>query len=134
VIPLFITNLIEGESVPIYGNGRNIRDWLHVSDHCRGIALALIKGKSGEIYNLGGGQELSNLDLTLMILSHFGFGSEKIEYVKDRRGHDIRYSVDWQKARVKLGYSPAITFNDGLNETIKWYRENPNWWNLLKTK
>ena len=134
VIPLFITNLIEGESVPIYGNGQNVRDWLHVTDHCRGIALALRKGKSGEIYNLGGGQELSNLDLTLTILSYFGFGPEKIKYVRDRRGHDIRYSVDWQKARVNLGFSPVIAFNDGLNETIKWYRENPNWWNLLKTK
>ena len=134
VIPLFITNLIEGESVPIYGNGQNVRDWLHVTDHCRGIALALRKGKSGEIYNLGGGQELSNLDLTLTILSHFGFGPEKIKYVRDRRGHDIRYSVDWRKARVNLGFSPAIAFNDGLNETIKWYKENPNWWNLLKTK
>ena len=134
VIPLFITNLIEGESVPIYGNGQNVRDWLHVTDHCRGIALALRKGKSGEIYNLGGGQELSNLDLTLTILSQFGFGPEKIKYVRDRRGHDIRYSVDWQKARVNLGFSPVIAFNDGLNETIKWYRENPNWWNLLKTK
>lgn len=134
VIPLFITNLIEGELVPIYGNGQNVRDWLHVTDHCRGIALALKKGKTGEIYNLGGGQELSNLDLTLNILGQFGFGSEKIRYVKDRMGHDIRYSVDWQKAREQLGYSPAVSFSAGLSETIQWYRDNPKWWKLLKVK
>jgi dTDP-glucose 4,6-dehydratase len=134
VIPLFITNLIGGELVPIYGKGQNVRDWLHVTDHCRGIALALKKGKEGEIYNLGGGQELSNLDLTLKILGHFGFGTEKIRYVKDRMGHDMRYSVDWQKAREQLGYFPTVSFSDGLSETIRWYRDNPKWWKLLKTK
>jgi dTDP-glucose 4,6-dehydratase len=134
VIPLFITNLIGGELVPIYGNGQNVRDWLHVTDHCRGIALALEKGKKGEIYNLGGGQELSNLDLTLKILDQFGFGTEKIRYVKDRMGHDMRYSVDWQKAREQLGYFPTVSFSDGLSETIRWYRDNPKWWKLLKTK
>jgi dTDP-glucose 4,6-dehydratase len=134
VIPLFITNLIGGELVPIYGKGQNVRDWLHVTDHCRGIALALKKGKEGEIYNLGGGQELSNLDLTLKILDHFGFGTEKIRYVKDRMGHDMRYSVDWQKAREQLGYFPTVSFSDGLSETIRWYRDNPKWWKLLKTK
>lgn len=134
VIPLFITNLIEGELVPIYGEGQNVRDWLHVTDHCRGIALALNKGKKGEIYNLGGGQELTNLELTLKILDQFGFGTEKIRYVRDRMGHDMRYSVDWRKAKEQLGYFPTVSFSDGLSETIQWYKDYPKWWKLLKTK
>ena len=134
IIPLFITNLIEGNLVPLYGDGQNVRDWLHVTDHCRGIALALTKGKAGEVYNLGGGQELSNLDLTLRILDQFGFGTEKISYVKDRMGHDMRYSVNWEKARIELGYNPTVAFGEGLSATIQWYIKNPNWWKLLKTK
>jgi dTDP-glucose 4,6-dehydratase len=134
IIPLFITNLIAGELVPIYGGGQNVRDWLHVTDHCRGIALALTKGKSGEIYNLGGGKELSNLDLTMRILDQFGFGTEKITHVKDRQGHDMRYSVSWEKAKIELGYQPTVEFDKGLPATIEWYKTNPNWWKLLKPK
>ena len=134
IIPLFITNLIEGKQLPVYGTGGNIRDWLHVTDHCTGIALALIKGKSGHTYNIGGGQELSNIELTRIILDSFGFGEERIDFVEDRKGHDLRYSVNWEKAERDLGYRPNVNFNDGLAETIKWYRNNSSWWGSLITK
>jgi dTDP-glucose 4,6-dehydratase len=134
VIPLFITNLIEGKQVPVYGDGGNIRDWLHVTDHCRGIALALTKGKSGEIYNIGGGEELSNIQLTKNILDIFGFSSERIDFVEDRKGHDLRYSVNWKKAEQDLGYRPVVKFNDGLMDTVSWYKSNTSWWDTLKNK
>jgi dTDP-glucose 4,6-dehydratase len=134
VIPLFITNLLEGKQLPVYGTGGNIRDWLHVTDHCRGIALALLKGTSGQVYNIGGGEELSNIELTNKILDIFGYGKEKIDFVDDRKGHDLRYSVNWRKAQVDLGYRPEIQFNDGLQNTIDWYKNNPSWWSALKTK
>lgn len=134
VIPLFITNLIEGKKLPVYGNGGNIRDWLHVTDHCRGIALALIKGKSGEIYNIGGGEELSNIQLTRKILDIFGYGDEKINFVEDRKGHDLRYSVNWKKAEEDLGYRPLVNFKAGLIDTVSWYKNNPSWWGTLKSK
>ena len=134
IIPLFITNLIENKQVPVYGDGENIRDWLHVTDHCRGIALALRKGKSGEIYNIGGGQELSNIQLTKSILNIFGYGDEKINFVEDRKGHDFRYSVNWGKAEQDLGYRPEVNFNDGLIDTVSWYKNNTSWWGNLKTK
>ena len=132
VIPLFITNLLQGLNVPLYGNGKNIRDWLHVSDHCRAIELALTKGKSGEIYNVGGGRELTNIELTDTILSELGFNREKIQYVDDRKGHDLRYSVDWEKARRDLGYEPQVKFETGISETVTWYRQNKSWWEPLK--
>lgn len=134
VIPLFVTNLIEGKQLPVYGSGGNIRDWLHVTDHCRGIALALLKGKSGQIYNLGGGEEISNIELTLRILKEFNLGKEKIDFVEDRKGHDLRYSVDWTKASLDLGYRPEVPFNEGLGQTIHWYKSNVSWWGPLKTK
>jgi dTDP-glucose 4,6-dehydratase len=134
LIPLFITNLIEGRKVPIYGSGQNIRDWLHVNDHCLGIYLALTKGESGEIYNIGGGTELSNMQITMKILEHFSKPIESIEFVADRLGHDFRYSVDWQKANTDLGYSPQVTFEAGLNDTVNWYKSNPQWWKPLKHK
>ena len=134
LIPLFITNLIEGKKVPLYGNGKNVRDWLHVDDHCRGIHAALMKGKSGEAYNLGGGRELNNLEITELILKAMDADESSIEYVEDRKGHDFRYSVDWTRINRELGYEPQVTFEDGLRETIKWYRENEAWWKPLKNR
>ena len=132
IIPLFITNLIQGLNIPLYGDGKNIRDWLHVTDHCRAIQLALTKGKSGEIYNIGGGREMTNIELTEKILSELGLNHDKIEYVEDRKGHDLRYSVDWEKARKELGYEPQVKFETGISETVTWYRENKSWWEPLK--
>jgi dTDP-glucose 4,6-dehydratase len=131
VIPRFITNLLTSRPVPIYGNGSNIRDWLHVSDHCRGIWLAALNGTPGEIYNIGGGQELSNLELAKVILNQLGFTDSSIRYVEDRRGHDFRYSLDFGKARVELGYEPLVDFHQGISTTINWYIENRNWWGDL---
>jgi len=132
VIPLFVTNLIDSKKVPIYGSGLNVRDWLHVDDHCRGIHLALTKGKAGEIYNIGGGTELNNLELTDKILDIMGKGQESIEYVEDRKGHDLRYSVDITKISNELGYAPQVDWEVGLMETINWYQENEDWWRPLK--
>ena len=132
LIPLFITNLIEGKKVPIYGNGLNVRDWLHVDDHCRGIHLALTKGKTGEIYNIGGGRELNNLEITDLIFGAMGYDKTSIEFVPDRQGHDLRYSIDCAKISRDLGYKPTVTFENGLKETINWYRNNEQWWKPLK--
>lgn len=134
VVPLFITNLIEGKSVPVYGEGKNVRDWLHVDDHCQGIHLVLKGGKSGEIYNIGGGRELTNLELTNIILNSMGKSDRDIEYVADRVGHDQRYSVDFEKIHSDLGYSPSINFEDGLQSVIDWYLSNEEWWKPLKQK
>ena len=132
VMPLFITNIIEGKKVPLYGNGLNVRDWLHVDDHCRGIALALIKGRSGEVYNIGGGTELTNVELTHKILKAMGVGEEFIQPVEDRKGHDLRYSVDISKINKELGYSPQVNFEEGLEQTINWYKNNEAWWKKHK--
>lgn len=134
VIPLFVTNLIEGKKIPVYGTGMNIRDWLHVDDHCLGIYRALMKGKAGEIYNIGGGLELTNLELTKQILGAMNKTESEIEYVQDRKGHDLRYSVDWSKAQKEIGYSPQVNFAEGLLETINWYQENESWWKPLKSR
>ncbi len=134
LIPLFITNLIEGKKVPVYGNGQNVRDWLHVDDHCRGIYAALMNGKSGEVYNIGGGRELTNNEITSLILEAMGADESSIEYVEDRKGHDLRYSVDWTKINRELGYEPKVKFEDGLRETIQWYRDNEAWWKPLKKR
>ena len=132
LIPLFITNLLEGKKVPVYGSGLNVRDWLHVDDHCRGIHLALTQGKIGEIYNIGGGRELNNLEITDLILSAMGADKSSIEFVEDRKGHDLRYSVDWTKINRDLGYEPKVTFEDGLVQTVNWYKNNEAWWKPLK--
>ena len=132
VIPLFVTNLIDGKKVPVYGSGLNVRDWLHVDDHCQGIHLALTKGKPGEIYNIGGGTELNNLELTNQILEIMGKGKDSIEYVEDRKGHDLRYSVDITKISTELGYAPKVLWKQGLLETIDWYQVNEKWWRPLK--
>ncbi len=132
VIPLFVTNLIDNKKVPVYGSGLNVRDWLHIDDHCRGIHLALTRGNAGEIYNIGGGTELTNLELTEKILDIMDKGQESIEYVEDRKGHDLRYSVDITKISNELGYAPQVDWEVGLEETINWYQENEAWWRALK--
>ena len=134
LIPLFITNLIEGKKVPVYGTGENVRDWLHVDDHCRGIYSVLMNGRSGEVYNIGGGRELTNNEITSLILDAMGADESSIEYVEDRKGHDLRYSVDWTKINRELGYEPQVKFEDGLRETIQWYRDNSEWWKPLKNR
>ncbi|SHK46716.1 dTDP-glucose 4,6-dehydratase [Pseudonocardia thermophila] len=134
VIPLFVTNLLDGKKVPLYGDGLNVRDWLHVDDHCRGIQLVAEKGRDGEVYNIGGGTELTNLELTRRLLAAVGAGEEMIERVPDRLGHDRRYSVDWTKIRTELGYEPRRSFDEGLAETVRWYRENRAWWEPLKAR
>ena len=132
VIPLFVTNLMDGKQVPLYGDGGNIRDWLHVSDHCRGIQLALEKGRSGEVYNIGGGTELSNRELTERLLEASGAGWEMVRPVADRKGHDRRYSLDISKISDELGYVPRIGLKEGLAATVAWYRDNRDWWEPLK--
>lgn len=134
LIPLFITNLIEGKKVPVYGTGENVRDWLHVDDHCRGIFSVLLNGRSGEVYNIGGGRELTNNEITSLILEAMSADESSIEYVEDRKGHDLRYSVDWTKINRELGYEPQVKFEDGLRETIQWYRDNEAWWKPLKNR
>jgi dTDP-glucose 4,6-dehydratase len=132
LIPLFVTNLIEGLSVPLYGDGLNVRDWLHVEDHCSAIDLVARKGRPGEIYNIGGGTELTNLELTHLVLNKFGMGDEMIRPVDDRLGHDRRYSVDCTKIRNELGYEPRFPIAETLGQVIDWYRANEAWWRPLK--
>jgi dTDP-glucose 4,6-dehydratase len=132
VIPLFVTNLIDGLRVPLYGEGTNVRDWLHVDDHCRGIHLVLNGGRPGEVYNIGGGTELTNKELTGRLLDATGAGWDSVEQVQDRLGHDLRYSVDITKIRSELGYEPAVPFERGLAETVDWYRQRRDWWEPLK--
>ena len=131
IIPLFITNLINGLMLPVYGNGSNVRDWLHVDDHCRGIHAVLMGGRAGEVYNIGGGTELTNIELTHQILNLMGKDDSNIKYVDDRLGHDIRYSVDISKISRELGYSPRVNWRDGLEHTVAWYQENEEWWRPL---
>lgn len=134
VIPLFVTNLIEGRRVPLYGDGRNVRDWIHVDDHCAGVLAALEKGRSGEVYNFGGDNERSNLELTRAILSIMGKGEEMIERVKDRPGHDLRYAIDSSKAQRELGWKPRWSaWPEGLERTVRWYVENEGWWRRVKS-
>jgi dTDP-glucose 4,6-dehydratase len=133
IIPLFVTNLIEGKSIPIYGNGLNVRDWLHVDDHCRAIWLVATEGVAGEIYNVGGGKELTNLQLATSILEIMKKNPDSIDFVEDRKGHDLRYSLDYSKIQSKLGFQPKISFEEGLRSTIAWYQRNENWWLPLKS-
>jgi len=134
VIPLFVTNLVDGQPVPLYGDGLNIRDWLHVDDHCRGIHLVLTKGRAGEIYNIGGGTELTNRGLTQRLLDACGSDWSSVRHVVDRKGHDRRYSVDITKITEELGYRPRVSFDDGLAQTVAWYRDNRAWWEPLKDR
>ncbi len=131
LIPLFVTNLLDGLDVPLYGDGLNVRDWLHVDDHCRGILAVLERGRAGEVYNIGGGTELTNRAITERILELLGAGPERIRPVEDRLGHDRRYSVDWTKIREELGYRPQVDFTEGLAATVAWYRDHEAWWRPL---
>ncbi|MHB8904267.1 MAG: dTDP-glucose 4,6-dehydratase [Patescibacteria group bacterium] len=132
LIPLFITNLLEGKSVPVYGSGKNIRDWIQVDDHNRGVDFIIKNGKIGETYCLGGNSEYTNLEITKLILELMGSGEDKIDYVSDRLGHDLRYAIDFDKAKKELGWEPQISFLEGLKTTIKWYTDNQDWWKKLK--
>ncbi|MCU1363679.1 MAG: hypothetical protein JWM55_1507 [Acidimicrobiaceae bacterium] len=134
LIPLFVTNLFDGVKVPLYGDGLNVRDWLFVDDHCRALLAVLEAGRAGEIYNIGGGTELTNREITHMMLELCGSDESMIEPVEDRLGHDRRYSVDWTKIRDELGYRPEVDFEEGLARTVKWYRENEPWWRPLKER
>jgi dTDP-glucose 4,6-dehydratase len=134
VIPLFVTNLIEGKPVPLYGEGANIREWLHVDDHCRAVHLVLHKGRDGEVYNIAGSAELSNAELTAKLLDACGADWRSVQNVEDRKGHDYRYSLDSSKIRDELGFAPAVDFDRGLAETIAWYRANRDWWEPLKLR
>jgi dTDP-glucose 4,6-dehydratase len=132
VIPLFVTNALDNLPLPLYGDGLNVRDWLYVGDHCAGIDLALREGTPGEAYNLGADQERTNLELTRRILELLGKGEELIEFVKDRPGHDRRYSVNSTKVRALVGWKPQVSFEDGLARTVAWYRANESWWRKIK--
>ncbi|EWM15838.1 MULTISPECIES: dTDP-glucose 4,6-dehydratase [unclassified Kutzneria] len=134
VIPLFVTNLIDGKKVPLYGDGLNVRDWLHVDDHCRGIQLVAESGRAGEIYNIGGGTELTNKELTEQLIEATGRDWSYVEHVADRKGHDRRYSVDITKISTELGYAPQVPFEQGLADVVAWYRENRAWWEPLKAR
>lgn len=133
LIPLFITNLLEGKKVPLYGDGKNIREWIHTSDHCRAVDVIMHQGKVGEIYNIGSGIEKSNVEITQLILSELGYDEKMIEYVKDRPGHDQRYAIDYSKFTRELGWKPEKSFEEGIRETIEWYKNNEWWWKKLKS-
>jgi dTDP-glucose 4,6-dehydratase len=131
VIPLFVTNLVDGLPVPLYGDGRNERDWLHVDDHCAALRVVLADGVAGEVYNIGANAQVTNLELTRRLLDEFGLGEDHVRRVPDRPGHDLRYAVDSGKVRA-LGWEPAHTFEERLGETVAWYRAHEDWWRPLK--
>jgi len=131
LIPLFITNLIQGKKVPVYGQGLNVRDWIHVDDHNRGVDMIIHKGRIGETYCLGGNNEQRNIDITKKILDMAGYGEEMIEYVGDRPGHDLRYAIDYTKIKNELGWEPQISFEEGLSDVVGWYVRNENWWKRI---
>ncbi len=134
LIPLAITNLLEGKKVPVYGDGLYVRDWLYVEDHCRALELILTKGMVGETYCIGGlTQDLNNLAIVKKICQLMGESESKVEFVKDRPGHDRRYAIDWSKISQKLNWQPQADFDTWLNQTIKWYKENESWWKSVKT-
>jgi dTDP-glucose 4,6-dehydratase len=134
IIPLFLTNLFDGGTVPLYGEGANVRDWLHVDDHCRGIHLVVQGGRPGEVYNIGGGLEMTNKELTGHLLEACGADWNSVVPVADRKGHDRRYSIDIGKIRAELGYQPAVDFTRGLRETVEWYLTRRDWWEPLKAR
>ncbi|MBI2459419.1 MAG: dTDP-glucose 4,6-dehydratase [Parcubacteria group bacterium] len=133
IIPLFITNLLANKKIPVYGQGKNIRDWIYVDDHNAGVDAIIKRGRLGQSYCLGGNSELTNFKLTKKILSFMGKGEDMIEYVTDRPGHDLRYGLDFTKAKNELGWRPAVNFNDGLKKTIAWYKNNQAWWQNIKS-
>ena len=135
LIPLMITNAVRGIPLPVYGDGLNIRDWLHVSDHCRAVETVLAKGNPGQVYNIGGSNEWHNIDIVKLILKELGKPESLITFVQDRLGHDRRYAIDAGKIKRELGWKPEVKFDDGIRMTIKWYLENKGWWEkLLKRK
>jgi dTDP-glucose 4,6-dehydratase len=134
VIPLFVTNLLDGRPVPLYGDGGNVRDWLHVEDHCQGIQLVLDEGRAGEIYHIGGGTELTNRELTGRLLAACGADWDMVRPVTDRKGHDRRYSLSIAKISEELGYAPRIGLDEGLAATVAWYRDNRAWWEPLRAR
>ncbi|VBB09326.1 gdp-mannose 4 6 dehydratase [Lucifera butyrica] len=133
LIPLVITNVLEGKEIPVYGDGLQIRDWLHVADHCRAIDLVLHESRSGEVYNIGGNNERTNIHIVKTILQELGKPESLIKYVKDRPGHDRRYAIDATKIRTELGWQPEYTFETGIRDTVKWYLENKAWWQNVKS-
>jgi dTDP-glucose 4,6-dehydratase len=132
VLPLFVTNALDGESLPLYGDGRQIRDWLFVEDHCAGIEAVLRRGRAGEIYNIGGGDERENREITRMVIEETGADPSLVRHVEDRAGHDRRYSLDTSKIRAELGWSPTVPFAQGFARTVAWYRDNRDWWEPIK--
>ena len=132
LLPLFVTNALDGEPLPLYGEGDQTRDWLHVEDHCAGIELALRQGAAGEVYNLGGGEEATNREITTLVLEHTGADESLVRRVEDRPGHDRRYSLDTAKAREQLGWEPQLSLAEGFPRTVAWYRENRGWWEPIK--
>jgi dTDP-glucose 4,6-dehydratase len=133
LIPLFVTNLFEGKKVPVYGDGRHVRDWIHRDDHNRGVLAALERGESGQVYNLGGGNPMSNLELTWVLLKLTGRDESFIEHVADRPGHDRAYLIDHTKATRELGWRPEVEFERGLADTVRWYRDNRAWWEAVRS-
>jgi len=131
VIPLFVTSLLDGRKVPLYGDGRNVRGWVHVDDHCRGIQMVLERGQAGRVYHISGDAELSNVELARALLECCGAGWDMVAWVEDRKGHDRRYSLDDSLLRG-MGYAPQIPFSEGLRETVRWYQDNRRWWEPLK--
>ncbi|MFT8461556.1 MAG: dTDP-glucose 4,6-dehydratase [Liquorilactobacillus ghanensis] len=134
LIPLMTSNGMDGKKLPIYGDGKNIRDWLHVSDHCKAIDLVLHKGRPGEVYNVGGHNEHTNNEIVHLIIKQLGLSENEIEYVKDRLGHDRRYAIDPTKIETELDWKPEYTFDRGIKETVDWYRNNEAWWRPLKER
>jgi dTDP-glucose 4,6-dehydratase len=133
LIPLFVSNLMDNKKIPVYGVGDNIRDWLHVKDHCIAIDKIVRDGKIGETYCVGGGAEKTNMEITNIILKAMGRNEEMIEHIKDRKGHDKRYAIDFTKIKNELGWEPTVTFEEGITETIDWYKKNENWWRNIKS-
>ncbi|WP_156295314.1 dTDP-glucose 4,6-dehydratase, partial [Jeotgalibaca dankookensis] len=134
LIPLMITNAMDGKPLPIYGDGLNVRDWLHVKDHCQAIDLVLRKGKKGEVYNVGGHNERTNNEIVDIIVDYLGVSRDLITYVDDRLGHDHRYAIDPTKLETELGWQPEYTFDTGIIETIEWYLNREDWWRPLKER
>jgi dTDP-glucose 4,6-dehydratase len=132
IVPLFVTNALDGMALPVYGDGRNVRDWIYVDDNCRALDVVLRHGVDGEIYNIGGGNEVANLDLTRGILAELGLGEELVRYVVDRPGHDRRYALDCAKVRT-LGWEPRVDFAAGLSRTVAWYAKHREWWEKIKS-
>ncbi|MBC7111808.1 MAG: GDP-mannose 4,6-dehydratase, partial [Methanothermobacter sp.] len=133
LIPLMITNALENKPLPVYGDGMNVRDWIHVLDHCRAVDLVLHRGRVGEVYNIGGNSERRNIEIVELIVRELGRDESLIRFVEDRPGHDRRYAIDASKIRNELGWKPLYSFEEGIRETIRWYIDNRDWWENIKS-